>query len=325
MKAFISFCLEVMKLFQKARGQQAYLKVAIYGEAGSGKTYTALRIGAALGKVAVIDTEHGTDFYSKMFDFDVLHTRSLKTALDAVFSDEIKNYDVLIVDSITHLWESAQESYLEMLKRSKDPKKRARAEAGEIQFQDWRAIKAPYRKFINRLLSLDLHVFICGRLGTIYEFRDGELVKAGVRMRAEGDTPYEPHILIRMEQKNGRHFAFVEKDRSNTIMGKVFENPDASMFEPVFKMLGGEQAKVEDSADEKLFLADKEQVDKLRDLIGIYSTIVEKDPQDIERAICEKFKVNSLEELEAQAAELIIADLSGYIARKMEGASSERV
>jgi len=275
-----------------------------------------------LGKVAVIDTEHGTDFYSKMFDFDVLHTRSLKTALDAVFSDEIERYDVLIVDSITHLWESAQESYLEMLKRSKDPKKRARAEAGEIQFQDWRAIKAPYRKFINRLLSLNMHVFICGRLGTIYEFKDGELVKAGVRMRAEGDTPYEPHILIRMEQKGGKHYAFVEKDRSNTIMGKVFENPDARMFEPILRMLSGEQAKVEGSADEKLFLADKEQVEKLRDLIGIYSTIVERAPQDVEQAICEKFKVNSLDELESGAAEILIADLSGYIAKKLEGAGS---
>ena len=309
-------------MFQKASSGQAFLKVGIYGEAGAGKTFTALRIGSALGRVAFIDTERGTDFYSKMFEFDVLHTRSLKTALDAVFSDEIKKYDVLIVDSITHLWENAQESYIEMLKRSRDPKKRARAEAGEIQFQDWRAIKAPYRKFINRLLSLDMHVFICGRLGTIYEFKDGELVKAGVRMRAEGETPYEPHILIRMEQKGGRHYAYVEKDRSSTIMGKVFENPDATMFEPVIKMLGGKQAKIEDEASAELFTASDEQVERMEDLITIYSEVVGKSFDDVASSICRKFKVGSLSELDSDSAEVVIADLEKFLSRKLEGERS---
>ena len=168
------------KMFKKATTEVAKLKVAFYGEAGSGKTYTALLVATNLGKTAVIDTEHGTDLYATEFDFDVLHTRSLKTVLEVLDSEEINEYDCIIVDSITHLWEDAQESFLKALEKSSDPKKRKKAELGEITFADWRFIKRPYRKLITKLLQIDKHVFICGRQTVMYEFQNGELVQVGV-------------------------------------------------------------------------------------------------------------------------------------------------
>ena len=60
--------------FQKATKSQAKARVALTGPAGSGKTYTALRLAKGMGgKAAVIDTEHGSaSKYADEFGFDVL-------------------------------------------------------------------------------------------------------------------------------------------------------------------------------------------------------------------------------------------------------------
>jgi Ni2+-binding GTPase involved in maturation of urease and hydrogenase len=50
-------------MFKEAIKHQAKLRLAIAGPAGSGKTYTGLLIARSLangGKIAVVDTEHGS-------------------------------------------------------------------------------------------------------------------------------------------------------------------------------------------------------------------------------------------------------------------------
>ncbi len=226
------------QFFSKATTKQAKMKLGIYGDTGSGKTYTALEIASKLGKIAVIDTEHSSDFYSVKYDFDVIHTRSLKTVLDILNSGELSNYGVLIVDSITHLWEDAQDSYLKALETSPKPRDRERAKNGQLEFQDWKYIKRPYKHMIAKLLALPMHVIICGRQGMEYKMEAGQLSVVGVKMKAESETPYEPAVLIRMELKNGKNVASVEKDRSNTIMGKTFEYPTFEMIKPILAKLG---------------------------------------------------------------------------------------
>lgn len=49
-----------MTLFKPAVKHESKLRLAIAGPSGSGKTYSALAIGTALGKTAVVDTEHGS-------------------------------------------------------------------------------------------------------------------------------------------------------------------------------------------------------------------------------------------------------------------------
>ena len=224
--------------FTKASTKQAKLKLGIYGDTGSGKTYTALNVATKLGKVALVDTEHSSDFYAARFDFDVIHTRSLKTLIDILNSKELGKYDVLVVDSITHFWEDAQESYIKALENSPKPKDRERAKAGQIEFQDWRHIKRPYKHMVARLLALDMHVIFCGRQASEYEMKAGQLSQVGVRMKAESETPYEPAVLVHMQLKNGKNVAIVEKDRSNTIMGKEFEYPTFAMVKPILQKLG---------------------------------------------------------------------------------------
>jgi hypothetical protein len=58
-----------MNAFAKPTSLKAALKLALYGPAGSGKTFTALLLSERLARqcgrrVAVLDTEQGTAFYS---------------------------------------------------------------------------------------------------------------------------------------------------------------------------------------------------------------------------------------------------------------------
>jgi hypothetical protein len=262
---------EEMAGFRKAKAEQAAIKLGMYGPSGSGKTFTALLLAEGLSKatgkrVAVVDTERGTDFYCKTvdarkthpaaFDFDALYTRSITEILDAVRGLSPKEYGVVVIDSITHVWESARLAY-----SGKETK------AGTIPFHAWAKIKKPYKELINLLLSSPMHVIFCGRQGNEFEEDEesGELKKVGVKMKAEGETPYEPHILIRMESTKtpkGRESvitAFAEKDRTGVLAGQTITWPNFdNICKPILALLGGTQAKIQD--DEEVGRIDAERL-----------------------------------------------------------------
>jgi len=244
--------------FRKAKCEQAALKLGIYGPSGSGKTFTALLIAEGLAKlsgkrIAVVDTEHGTDFYSQTvqprkvhpeeFDFDALHTRSLTEALAEIKKLKESEHACIILDSMTHLWEAARLAY-----------EGRTTSIGSIPLHAWAQIKKPYKELINLLLSSPLHAIICGRQGIDYaaDEESGELRAVGYKMKAEGETSYEPHILIRMEATRKKQnseavvTALVEKDRTGILAGKVIQWPSFdSVCKPLLPLLGGTQAKIQ--------------------------------------------------------------------------------
>jgi hypothetical protein len=244
--------------FRKAKAEQAALKMGVYGPPGSGKTFTSLLMAEGLAhatgkRVAVLDTEHGTDFYCQSvktrqthpeaFDFDALYTRSLTEVLKEVQKLDQKEYGVVVLDSITHLWEAAIQAY-----------GGRQTSAGTIPMHAWGKIKKPYKDLMSFLLGSNLHVIICGRQGTEYatDEETEELKAVGVKMKAEGETPYEPHILIRMEAIKPRKtnevaqiVAYVEKDRTGVLSGRSFINPSfETLCAPLLPLLGGTQAKM---------------------------------------------------------------------------------
>ena len=242
--------------FAKAAPQQAKLKIGIYGPPGSGKTFTALLVAEGLAKVdgkrvAFVDTERGTDFYCQnipsrevhpeAFDFDAIYTRSLSDVLKAVRAIDTAVYGVVVIDSISHIWDAAIEAF-----------EGAKTTKGTIKMQDWGSIKKPYKDLIRFLLDSPLHVLILGRQKNIFENdASGEMKKVGVGMRAEGETEYEPHICVRMEQKKGDKapYAVFEKDRTGIRAGQTVPSPTFKTFEPMLAYLGTTQAKSEDPDD----------------------------------------------------------------------------
>jgi predicted ATP-dependent serine protease len=115
-----------MPSFQKPQPLKAALKLGLYGPAGSGKTFTALLLSEGLAqhtgkRLAYIDTEFGTAFYGQTvpqrkvhperFDFDVLHSKSITEVLAALKQLDLDRHGILVVDSISHLWDACRNAY----------------------------------------------------------------------------------------------------------------------------------------------------------------------------------------------------------------------
>lgn len=249
--------------FSKAKPQQARLKVSIYGPPGSGKTFTTLLMAEGLARVrekriAYVDTERGTDFYSQTakrkvhpeaFDFDAIYTRSIAEVTEAVHALNPAEHGVVVIDSISHMWDAAMDAY-DGRRTSQDG----------IPMHAWGAIKKPYKNLVNWLIGSPYDVFILGRQKNMFDTNEKEeLVKVGVAMRAEGETAYEPHICLRMEtefkqkdatQTTSRQLCYVEKDRTGVLSGQIIKNPNFATIEPLLPLLGDVQAPTED-ADER--------------------------------------------------------------------------
>lgn len=253
-----------MARFSKAAPKQARLKVSIYGPPGSGKTFSTLLMAEGLAKargtrIAYADTERGTDFYAQAvkarpvhpeaFDFDAIYTRSLAEVSEAVRSLDPKEYGVVVLDSVTHLWEAAMDAY-----------QGRKTKIDSIPMHAWGKIKKPYKDLLSFLIGSQFDVFILGRQKNLFDADgdSGEMKKVGVAMRAEGETPYEPHLCLRMESQinpenttQSRVLAYVEKDRTGVLSGRVLTNPSFRTIEPLLPLLGAEQAAPEDT-DERI-------------------------------------------------------------------------
>lgn len=248
-----------MSGFKKAKPQQAALKMGIFGPAGSGKTFTSLLIAEGLAKasgkkIAYVDTEHGTDFYAmavperrihpEAFEFEALYTRSLTAAKTAIEQLDPEEFGVIVIDSMTHFWEACQAAYTG--KRTSD---------GRIPIHAWGKLKKPYKDLEAYMLKSKFHTIVCGRQGVVFgkDEETGDLEAQGFRMKAEGETPYEPHILLRMFTKQTgvaqvTYVAYAEKDRSGVLAGRFIEMPCFdNIAKPVMSLLGIEQAQLQSS------------------------------------------------------------------------------
>lgn len=234
--------------FSDLSNTKPYLKIAFEGFAGSGKTYTMAQLAAGLHKrieskkpIVIFDTEEAAKFLKRFFDghgIRVLHKRS-RTLADLI--ETMKRCrdgasDIVMIDSITHVWENFLSAYAEKLGRK----------AGRFQFQDWGVIKPTWKKdFSDPFVRDPYHCLMTGRAGFEYETEideDGkkELFKSGIKMKVEGETAYEPDLLVLMsrredvtgKEKSVWREATVIKDRSTLIDGKTLQNPTFADFEP---------------------------------------------------------------------------------------------
>lgn len=99
--------------FQPATDDGVFLKMAIAGPSGSGKSYTSLKIAREMfpdGKVAFLCTEHkAARRYAKFFKFDLMELTEYhpEKFIRAIKDAERYGYDILIIDSLSHEWSGA--------------------------------------------------------------------------------------------------------------------------------------------------------------------------------------------------------------------------
>jgi len=281
--------------FMEVSNTKPFFKAAFEGFAGSGKTYTAAIVAIGLHKrikstkpVVMFDTEKAAKFLKRPFaEAGIeLMVRESKTLADLKETmkrlRENKFSDILIIDSISHVWEDTTEAYKRKINRSR------------LQFQDWGILKPTWKnEFSDPFVNDPYHIIMCGRAGYEYDYevnedtKKKELVKSGVKMKVEGETAYEPDILVLMERfeeilgENKKVFrqATVIKDRSRLIDGKTFINPTYKEF----------SVAIEDMLDNPTFNKQSEQTDST----GLFKT--EEDKQQYFKA-----KDIALEEIEGE-------------------------
>ena len=268
-----------MTLLQKSKPEMAYLKLGLYGEAGSGKTHTSSKIAIGLHNhikdkkpISFIDTETGSDFVLPMFKGDkiellVAKSRAFADLLTVVDEAE-KASSILIVDSITHFWNELLISY------------QKKHQISRITLRHWIPLKQTWREFTDRFINSKLHIIMAGRSAFIWddvEDEEGvkELKKTGTKMRAETEMGYEPSLLVEMEQvrtsaRTGAkwiHRAWVIKDRFDMIDGQYFDNPGFDSFLPHIKSLnlGGKHRAIDqDRNSQEIFKDNNKGENKFR-------------------------------------------------------------
>jgi len=219
-------------LFIKASAKRKHLKIYLYGDSGVGKTYFSL----TFPKVAIIDLEGGTDFFSDRFKFHVLDTKSFAEVLEAVnFLEKGEhNFKTLVIDPVTIIWSALQEGRLEFKITNLD-----KAVSGEEKFfftyKDWGQLKRFYSLLMTKLVNLPMNVILTSRLKDEYEIHGHEMTKIGVKPEAEKSTPYVTDIRFRLEvDGTGKRVAIFEKDRTGHFdRGTRIQDPSYTTFRPL--------------------------------------------------------------------------------------------
>ena len=210
-----------MGQFKKATKKQAKLRAAIFGPAGAGKTYTALAVASGLGKkVAVVDTERGSaSKYADRFGFDVceLKGRSIDDYVEAI--KDAGDYDVLIIDSLTHAW---QELLTEV-------EKLAKTKYRGNTWSAWSEGTPRQRSLVDAMLCSPCHIIATMRTRT--EWKVGENSRGKTTIDRVGLAPeqgkgieYEFDLLMEISQE---HIGHVIKDRTGKFQDVLIEKPDA--------------------------------------------------------------------------------------------------
>ncbi len=129
-----------------------------------------------------------------------------------------------------------------------------------MTLQDWGKILPSWQEeFSDRFVNAEGNIVFTGRGGFEYEKEDdtkdengnvtekGAFVKSGFKMKIAGETPYETDLNVWMELEKSlkdskphqTNNAYILKDRSDTINGKVFEMPKYKHFKPIINFILG--------------------------------------------------------------------------------------
>ncbi len=213
-----------MTMFRKAERRKAKARVGIAGPAGSGKTYSALKIAFGLGgKIAMIDTENGSgDLYAHLGDYDVLTLTAPFTPekyIEGIKAAEAAGYDVLIIDSLSHAW-AGEGGLLDAQGKI--------ADSSGNSWTAWRKVTPRHNLLVETILQSKLHIIATMRSKMEYAQTEenGKKVvkKLGLAPIQRDGMEYEFTVFMDLSQE---HLATATKDRTGLFDGQYF-TPDES-------------------------------------------------------------------------------------------------
>lgn len=207
--------------FEKVKRKLAFIRMALQGPSGAGKTIGALLLAYGVtgdwNKIALIDTEHGrAQFYGNRTDLGVgefLYQEFVppytvdrcislvKEAEKAVGPD-----GVIILDSMSHMWEGEGGvlNYKELIEQ----------QPGKNSFTAWNDAGKMQNHLISTLLSVNCHVICTLRTKMAYAMEQNDRgrtvpVKIGLAPVQRENTEYEFDIVFNVARN---HIASLSKD-----------------------------------------------------------------------------------------------------------------
>lgn len=232
--------------FTPAAKTRSRARVALLGPAGSGKTFTALRLAHALangGRIAVIDTERGSaSKYAGdanpdggVFAFDC--DDELPDFAPAQYTSRIANaveggYAVLVIDSLSHAW-SAKGGILEFVDKATD-----RQGKSDKFGSGWRQATPLHNDLVDRIVTAPVHVIVTMRTKMEYiQERDANgkttIRKVGMQPVQREGLEYEFDVILDLDES----FCRVGKTRCSALRGKTFNEPGADLAKPLREWL----------------------------------------------------------------------------------------
>lgn len=212
-----------MSFFKKAERKSAKLRAGLCGTAGSGKTYSALLLARGLagesGKIALIDTERGSaSLYSDVTGFDVAelappyHPRRYRELI----ADAAREYDVLVIDSLSHAW-TGEGGVLDLHDKASTSSRSGNS------YMAWRDVTPEHNALVDTILAAPCHVVLTMRSKTAYELQDDGKgkktpIKIGLAPIQRDGMEYEFTLVWDISVE--KHVASASKDRTRLWDGR---------------------------------------------------------------------------------------------------------
>jgi hypothetical protein len=222
-----------MKLI-KAEKKKVKIKIGLQGSAGSGKTFSAIKMALGMtkgdpSKIAVIDSENGSaslysDKFGEFLTLELTAPYTPERCIEAInICEKEKDIEVIIFDSISHEW-IGEGGMIDLADQM----------AGN-SFTNWGKLTPRHNRFINRILSSQKHMICTMRSKQDYilvENDKGKLApeKVGMKSVTRDGVDYEFTLSFDIDIKN---FAVSTKDRTS-----IFKNtPEFKITEETGKQI----------------------------------------------------------------------------------------
>jgi energy-coupling factor transporter ATP-binding protein EcfA2 len=174
--------------------------ICLYGESGSGKTFSALKLAHGLvanaknNRVCVIDTEnHRASHYDADFDFDVINLESPFSSskfIEAIKLAQNENYGAIIIDSISHEWDGIGGAVYQADNSSLKNK-----------IAVWQEPKKEHKKLMDFILSSKCHFILCTRAKAKTKQVGKEIIEDGIVPIQEKTFLYDMLAVFHMYNK----------------------------------------------------------------------------------------------------------------------------
>lgn len=202
---------------RKAERQGARLLIQLSGVSGSGKTYSALQLayglaGGDASKIVLIDTENRRgSLYANALPapfniIDFYAPFSPDRYIEAIDAAVAAGAEVIVIDSITHEWES--EGGCEWI-------------ANQSRFPDWKRAKALHKRFMTHMLQSPAHIIACTRAREKVDFTDPKNPRPlGIQPIQEKNFSFEATVSLMMHEQGRRQDVLKCPAELQGIMGR---------------------------------------------------------------------------------------------------------